>query len=78
MISLEVRDLSVQYITDAGVALQAVEGLSFSLEQGRSLGLVGESGCGKSVTAMSIMRLIKDPPGRIVDGEIVSEAVVVI
>lgn len=68
MISLEVKNLSVQYITDAGVALQAVEGLSFSLEQGRSLGLVGESGCGKTTVMLSLMRILPEA-GRIVDGQ---------
>ena len=68
MISLEVKNLSVQYITDAGVALQAVEGLSFSLEQGRSLGLVGESGCGKTTVMLSLMRILPEA-GRIVEGQ---------
>jgi oligopeptide/dipeptide ABC transporter ATP-binding protein len=49
---------------------RAVDGVSFSLDKGRALGLVGESGCGKSVTSLSIMRLIPDPPGEIVGGEI--------
>ncbi len=68
MISLEVKNLSVQYISDAGVALQAVEGLSFSLEQGRSLGLVGESGCGKTTVMLSLMRILPEA-GRIVEGQ---------
>ena len=68
MISLEVKNLSVQYITDTGVALQAVEGLSFSLEQGRSLGLVGESGCGKTTVMLSLMRILPEA-GRIVEGQ---------
>lgn len=70
MISLEVKNLSVQYITDAGVALQAVEGLSFSLEQGCSLGLVGESGCGKTTVMLSLMRLLPEA-GRIVNGQMI-------
>jgi len=65
---LEVRDLSVQYTTDEGVALQAVEGISFSLEQGRSLGLVGESGCGKTTIMLSLLRLLPEA-GRIVGGQ---------
>jgi len=75
MIALEVRDLSVQYITDdpltdsGQVALQAVEGVSFTLEQGRSLGLVGESGCGKTTVMLSLLRLLPEA-GRIVDGQI--------
>ncbi len=67
---LEVRSLKTHYFLEKGV-VQAVKGVSFSLENGQTLGIVGESGCGKSVTARSIMRLIKSPPGKIVDGEIV-------
>ena len=73
---LEVRELSVQYIVEdssakAGqVALQAVEGVSFNLEQGRSLGLVGESGCGKTTIMLSLLRLLPEA-GRIVGGQIV-------
>jgi oligopeptide/dipeptide ABC transporter ATP-binding protein len=66
---LEVRDLTVEFDTADGV-LRAADGVSFSLRAGEVLGLVGESGCGKSVTAMSIPRLIPQPPGRIADGEI--------
>ena len=65
---LEVRDLTTIFETDEGIA-RAVDSVSFSLEQGETLGLVGESGCGKTVTAMSVMRLIR-PPGRIVSGEV--------
>jgi len=72
MTTLEVRDLSIQYLTDNGVALQAVEGLTFSLEQGRSLGLVGESGCGKTTVMLSLMRLLPEA-GRIVDGQVLFE-----
>ena len=53
--------------------VKAVDGVSYDLEEGETLGLVGESGCGKSVSAMSLMRLIPDPPGKIVDGEILFE-----
>jgi peptide/nickel transport system ATP-binding protein len=66
---LEVRDLTTSFATDAG-AFNAVDGVSFSLQAGRTLGLVGESGCGKSVTALSIMGLVASPPGRIASGEI--------
>jgi len=66
---LEVRDLSINYMTDDGVALNAVEGLTFSLEPGRSLGLVGESGCGKTTVMLSLMRLLPEA-GRIVEGQI--------
>ncbi len=69
---LEVRDLQTQFFTQDGV-VKAVDGISFNVDEGEILGIVGESGCGKSVTALSIMRLIADPPGRIVGGEIVFE-----
>ena len=65
---LEVRDLRVDFFTEEGDT-RAVDGVSFSMRRGRIMGLVGESGCGKSVTAYSILRLI-DRPGRIVDGAI--------
>ena len=65
---LEVSGLHTQFDTDDGV-VQAVEGVDFHIQSGEILGLVGESGCGKSVTALSIMRLIR-PPGKIVKGEI--------
>ena len=67
---LEVRNLRTHFFLDKGV-VQAVKGVSFSLSNKQTLGIVGESGCGKSVTAHSIMQLIKTPPGKIVDGEIV-------
>src|SRR5215467_10769288 len=66
---LEVRGLQTQFVTDSGV-VRAVDGVSFAIDAGRTLGMVGESGCGKSVTALSILRLIPAPPGRIVGGEI--------
>ena len=65
---LEVKNLQTHFYTRSGVA-KAVEGVSFSLDESETLGLVGESGCGKSVTSLSIMRLI-GPPGKIVGGEI--------
>ncbi len=64
---LRVEDLSVAFHTVQGVA-RAVDGVSFSLSAGKTLALVGESGCGKSVTAMSLLRLIPTPPGRITSG----------
>ncbi len=66
---LEVTDLRTHFFTRAGV-VHAVDGVDFSLEKGRTLGIVGESGCGKSVTALSIMGLLPTPPARIVSGEI--------
>ena len=66
---LEVKDLRTYFYSPAGV-VKAVDGVSFDLGEGETLGLVGESGCGKSVTALSIMRLIPDPPGRIVGGQV--------
>src|SRR5438445_11522784 len=66
---LEVDQLKTQFFTRDGV-VRAVDGVSFHLEQGETLGLVGESGCGKSVTALSLMRLIPQPPGKIVKGSI--------
>ena len=65
---LEVHHLKTYFFTEKGV-IKAVDGVSFNVEKGKTLGLVGESGCGKSVTAMSITRLVS-PPGRIVSGEI--------
>ena len=66
---LEVNDLRTYFYTLEGV-VKAVDGVSFEVEEGETLGLVGESGCGKSVSALSLMRLIPDPPGKIVGGEI--------
>jgi oligopeptide transport system ATP-binding protein len=65
---LNVKNLETQFKTPEGV-VHAVNGVSFSLEQGETLGVVGESGCGKSVTMLSCMRLIASPPGKIVAGE---------
>jgi peptide/nickel transport system ATP-binding protein len=66
---LTIRNLHTYFFTDEGVA-KAVDGVDLELEEGGTLGVVGESGCGKSVTALSIMRLIPDPPGKIARGEI--------
>ena len=71
---LSVRDLQTHFFTDAGVA-RAVDGVSFDLAKGKTLALVGESGCGKSMTALSIMRLIPEPPGKIVGGQVFFENV---
>jgi oligopeptide/dipeptide ABC transporter ATP-binding protein len=69
---LSVRELQTYFFTDAGVA-RAVDGVSFDVYPGRTLALVGESGCGKSITALSILRLVPSPPGRIVAGSILFE-----
>jgi dipeptide transport system ATP-binding protein len=66
---LQVKDLQVSFSTYGG-EVQAVRGVSFDLHKGETLAIVGESGCGKSVTSQSIMRLIPEPPGRIAGGEI--------
>jgi len=68
-IILEIKNLKTYFYTYEGIA-KAVDGVSYQLAKGEPLGVVGESGCGKSVTALSILRLIPDPPGRIVEGEI--------
>jgi oligopeptide/dipeptide ABC transporter ATP-binding protein len=67
---LDVRDLKTHFFTREGV-VRAVDGVSFSLHKGKTLGIVGESGCGKSVTALSIMGLIPKPPAKIVGGSVV-------
>ena len=66
---LEVENLQTYFYTRAGL-VKAVDGVSFSLARGATLAIVGESGCGKSVTALSLMRLLADPPGRIVGGAV--------
>ncbi len=66
---LDVKDLRTCFFTESGTA-RAVDGVSFRVDQGQVFGIVGESGCGKSMTALSIMRLIPTPPGRIMGGEI--------
>ena len=66
---LNVTDLRVHLFTNRGI-VPAVDGISFSLEPGRALGIVGESGCGKTMTALSLMRLLPSPPARVVSGSI--------
>jgi oligopeptide/dipeptide ABC transporter ATP-binding protein len=66
---LQVRGLKTQFFTEAGV-VQAVDGIDFDVKRGEVVGLVGESGCGKSVTSLSIMRLIAQP-GKILDGQVI-------
>ena len=69
---LEVSNLKTHFFTPDGV-VKAVDGISYEVAEGEVVGIVGESGCGKSVGAMSIMRLVASPPGRIVDGEVIFE-----
>jgi peptide/nickel transport system ATP-binding protein len=69
---LKIQNLHTYFYTDDGVA-KAVDGVDLELREGGTLGVVGESGCGKSVTALSVMRLIPDPPGKIVKGSILFE-----
>ena len=69
---IDVKNLKTHFFTEEGV-VRAVDGVTWHVDEGETLALVGESGCGKSVTAMSILRLIPSPPGRIVDGEIIFE-----
>jgi peptide/nickel transport system ATP-binding protein len=69
---LDVQNLQTVFFTNSGL-FKAVDNVSFSVRRGETLAIVGESGCGKSVTALSIMRLVPDPPGRIVGGSIVLE-----
>jgi oligopeptide transport system ATP-binding protein len=66
---LAVRELRTEFASEDGI-VHAVNGISYDLDEGEALGLVGESGCGKSVSALSLLRLIPQPPGRIVGGEI--------
>ncbi len=72
MALLEVHDLSTRFYTDDGV-VQAVNGVSWEVNEGETLGIVGESGCGKSVSVLSILRLIPQPPGKIEGGEVLFE-----
>jgi oligopeptide transport system ATP-binding protein len=67
---LEIRNLTTQFFTHEGV-VHAVNGISYNINAGDVLGIVGESGCGKSVSMLSVMRLIPDPPGKITDGEVI-------
>ncbi len=71
-IILKVKDLQTHFKTDAGI-LKAVDGVSFDVHKGETIGLVGESGCGKSVTNLSIMKLVPSPPGKVVGGQVLYE-----
>ena len=70
---LQMEDLQTHFFTPVGV-VRAVDGVSYALKSGETLGVVGESGCGKSVSALSILRLVANPPGRIVGGRSASRA----
>ncbi|GAI37989.1 unnamed protein product, partial [marine sediment metagenome] len=70
---LSVKDLKTYFYTKDGV-VKAVDGINFEINQGETLGMVGESGCGKSVSALSVMRLLPMPPARIMDGKIFLKA----
>ena len=74
---LEIRDLVKHFPVGRGFSfkreteiVKAVDGVSFNLRKGETLGIVGESGCGKSITALSVMRLVPEPPGRIIGGSV--------
>jgi oligopeptide/dipeptide ABC transporter ATP-binding protein len=71
-ILLQVKNLKTHFFTDEGVAL-AVDGMDFTIFKGETLGIIGESGCGKSVSALSVLQLVASPPGKIVSGEIIFE-----
>ena len=66
---LEIENLHTQFFTSAGT-VRAVDGITYSVDEGETVAIVGESGCGKSVSALSVLRLIPDPPGRVVEGSI--------
>ena len=67
---LKIQGLRTQFFTSAGT-VKAVDGVTYDVEEGETVAVVGESGCGKSVTALSIMRLVAEPAGRVVDGKII-------
>jgi len=71
---LEVRDLSTYFYTQDGI-VKAVDGVSYAVDRGETIALVGESGCGKTVSALSILRLIPEPPGKIASGEILFDGI---
>ena len=69
---LDVKNLQTVFFTNSGL-FRAVDDVSFTVRRGGTLAIVGESGCGKSVTALSVMRLVPDPPGRVVGGSVTLE-----
>jgi peptide/nickel transport system ATP-binding protein len=74
MAFIEFKDLKTWFYTDSGI-VKAVNGISFEIPEGKTVCVVGESGCGKSVTALSLMHLVQTPPGRVVGGEILMDGV---
>ncbi|MDO4339370.1 MAG: ABC transporter ATP-binding protein [Eubacteriales bacterium] len=70
---LEVKNLRTEFFSSKKSSVVAIDGVSFSLDKGEIVGLVGESGCGKSVTSLSIMQLLKDTPGKVTNGEVIFE-----
>jgi peptide/nickel transport system ATP-binding protein len=71
---LEIKDLVIRYVTEDGI-VEAVNGIDISVDKGKTLGLVGETGAGKTTTALSILRLIPDPPGEVVSGSIILDGI---
>ena len=69
---LEIKGLNIHYVTEEG-SVKAVNNMNLELNSGETLGLVGETGAGKTTTALGIMRLVADPPGKILSGEIIYE-----
>lgn len=69
---VEFKNLKTYFYTEDGI-VKAVNDVSFKIREGETVGIVGESGCGKSVTSMSLMRLVPSPPGKIVSGDILFE-----
>jgi ABC-type dipeptide/oligopeptide/nickel transport system ATPase component len=69
---LEIKGLKTHFFTEEGV-VRAVDGIDLRIDKGETLGVVGESGCGKTVTALSVMKLIPMPPGKIVEGQMLYE-----
>ena len=73
MATLDVRNLSVSYLSEGGTLLNAAEDVNFNVDQGKSLGIVGESGCGKTTVMMALLRLLPEA-GRIIKGEVLLDS----
>ena len=71
---LDMTDVVVHYETDEGI-VEAVNGIDIKLAEGKTMGLVGETGCGKTTTALSILRLVPDPPGKVKSGKIILDGI---